>query len=717
MTLNPEQVDTLWQRVSSLRPMLRSNVVIQPQEYRGVRWYMLQDQSSGRFCRINDLAYAFVGRLDGNLSVSEVVELTNRNSDETNQLQADDVLALMAHLHDIEVLKGGLPVSLGESLSRYNNSKRQKFKQSWGNPLAIKVALFDPEKLLEKLAPFARLVFSKVGLYVWLCISTIALVALLFNGDSLYASINALTFSGTQIVLIWLLYPLIKALHELGHGLATKAWGGEVHEAGIMFLLFMPVPYVDASASWAFRDRRKRALVAASGILVELAIASLGLIIWSMTSPGIVNALALNALLIGGVSTLLYNGNPLLRFDGYYVLEDLLQIPNLSVRSSRYYVYIIQRYVLGLDDAKSPVTAYGERRWFLLYGLLSPAYRLLVLFGIAFYLGSHFMAVGVVLASWAVYMQIGKPLYSACQFLFTSQRLQSRRIRSNAVTVLFLGCISSLLLVPMPLVSRIEGVVWLSESSHVYAQTDGMVETAYVRSGTNVEKGEPLLALRNDDLNLELLQAKMNLAELQTRLFVAQKNSRIEGAIAKTDITSAKAAVADLEQRKRMLNINSTLSGRIVYKDPHRLEQKYVSSGDTIGYIVANEQPLVRAVIDQNRVHLLDRELVDVELVIADQIEHIYSARLEHQVPASSKALPSAALGTAGGGKIPIDPADESGTTAAQEVYQLDFRLPEGAKYAAVGTRAYVRLIHGKEPLMMQWGRDVRQLFIAMLPN
>ena len=717
MTFNPEQVDTLWQRVSSLRPMLRSNVVIQPQEYRGVRWYMLQDHSSGKFCRINDLAFAFLGRLDGNLSVSEVLELTNRTRSEVDKLQVDDVLAVMAHLHEMEVLKGGLPVSLSEAIHRFNNSKRQKFKQSWGNPLAIKFALFDPEKLLEQLAPVARLIFSKVGLYAWLCISSIALVTLLLNSDSLHNGINALTFSKTQLFLIWLLYPLIKALHELGHGLATKAWGGQVHEAGIMFLLFMPVPYVDASASWAFRDRRKRALVAGSGILVELTIASLGLIIWSMTSPGIVNTLALNALLIGGVSTLLYNGNPLLRFDGYYVLEDLLQIPNLSVRSSAYYVYLIQRYGLGLEDSKSPVTAVGERRWFLLYGLLSPAYRLIVLFGIAFYLGSHFMAVGVLLASWAAYIQIGKPLYSAGLFLFTSQRLHSRRIRSNAISILLLGSICALLLVPMPLVSRIEGVVWLSESSHIYAKTDGMVETTYVRAGTSVEKGETLLALRNDELHSKLLQAKLSLVELQQKRFVAQKNSRIDGSFAKADIRSAKAAVTDLEQQERMLSINSTASGRIVYKDPHELGEKYISGGDTIGYIVTNEQPLIRAVIDQNRVHLLERELVAVELVIADQVDHIYSAKLEHQVPASTITLPSSALGTAGGGKIPVDPSDASGTTASHEVYQLDFRLPEGAITNAVGTRAYVRLMHGKEPLIKQWGRDVRQLFIAMLPD
>lgn len=717
MSFDLEQIDTLWQRVSTLSPKLRSNIVIQPQEYRGVRWYIIQDQSSGRYCRINSLAFAFVGRLDGIHTISEVLKKTNRNRADTDQLQIVDVLSLIAHLQELEVLKGGLPVSLSDSLSRFRNNQRQKIKQAWGNPLAIKIALFDPQKLLDYMAPVARLIFSKAGLYTWLCFSFVTVIALSLNIESLLEELSTLGFSSTQIILVWLLYPIMKALHELGHGLATKACGGEVHEAGVMFLLLMPVPYVNASSSWAFRDRRKRALVAAAGILVEITLASMGLIVWLMTTEGVVNALALNALLIGGVSTLLYNGNPLLRFDGYFVLEDLLQIPNLSVRAGKYYVYLIQRYILGLGDAQSPVTAEGERRWILLYGALSPAYRLVVLFGIAFYLGTHFLIVGVLLACWAVYIQIGKPLFSAVNFLLTNRRLHSRRTRSYGVIIPLLVGIIIALSVPVPLVSRIEGVVWLNESSHVYAQTEGMVDKVSAISGVTVEKGDSLLELRNEDIDLELQQAQLSVIELQTQQHIAQQHSRIEGEFAKADITSAKAAVKDLEQQQKLLSISSVKSGRVVYKDPHQLEQKFIKSGDTIGYIVSNEQPLIKAVIDQDRVHLLERELSSVEVVLSSNVSQVYLATLEHQVPAGTTTLPSSALGTTGGGRIPIDPSDASGSTAAHEVYHLDFRLPEDVTSATIGSRAYVRLVHGKESLMVQWGRVIRQLFITLLPD
>lgn len=163
-------------------------------------------------------------------------------------------------------------------------------------------------------------------------------------------------------ILIPLTYLAMKTVHELAHRLAVKRWGGEVHEMGIVFLLLMPIPYVDASSAWAFANKYQRILVGAADILAELVIAAFAMLIFFFVEPGVVTDFAYTAILLGTVSTVLFNGNPLLRFDAYYVLADAIEIPNLAPRASRYWGYRVQRYAFGIKDARSPVTAPGRTR-------------------------------------------------------------------------------------------------------------------------------------------------------------------------------------------------------------------------------------------------------------------------------------------------------------------------------------------------------------------
>ena len=171
---------------------------------------------------------------------------------------------------------------------------------------------------------------------------------------------------------------MIKALHELGHASATKAGGGEVHDVGIILLVLLPVPYVEASAATVFKSKYRRAVVGAAGIAVELFVAAIAFYMWLLIEPGLLRAILFNVMLIASVSTLLFNGNPLLRYDAYYILADLIEIPNLAARSTRYWGYLIERYILGVRDAEAPEASRAEKAWFLFYGFASTLYRIFV---------------------------------------------------------------------------------------------------------------------------------------------------------------------------------------------------------------------------------------------------------------------------------------------------------------------------------------------------
>lgn len=707
--------DGVWRQIAELRPRLRHGVEVLAQDYRGERWYLLHDQSSGRFLRFNPTAYEFLGRLDGDLNVQDIVDLANVGSAEEPVLVPDDVMQIMAQLHAAEVLRGGLPLGAQDILERHQKALRFRRKRALSNPLALRIPLFDPDRLLDALVRPARWMFSWPGFVFWFVAVAMATVLAIANAGELIAAIDDKTLGAGEILMFWLLYPLIKAAHELGHGLAVKVWGGEVHETGISLLVFMPVPYVDASSAWAFRDKRRRAIVGAAGIMVELFVAALAFIFWLLVEPGLARDVALNIALIGGVSTLLFNGNPLLRFDGYFVLEDLVEIPGLASRSSRYYLHLIQKHLLGLDGGRSPVTADGEAGWFAVYGLLAPLYRLTIMVGIALYLAEEFLVVGIVLAVWAVSMQVLKPLFLSIRFIAFSPRLEARRARGFAVVGVCVLLGFGLLSVPAPLVTLAQGVVWPDEQARIVNAVDGFVVDTAVESGAQVKAGDVLLRLDDRRLRMRRDVLAARLEELGDEQTVQRQTSRVRAAMVADDITAVRAELDHVSERIASLTVRSATDGRFYPSDPHELKGKWLRQGDVIGFVIKPSRPTIRAVVAQDAIGLLRENETTAEVMLADGLGKSVHARIVREVPAGSRELPSMALGAAGGGKIAVDMNDTGGRTAAREVFQIELVLPSNAVVAGIGERAYVRLQHGSESLWEQWSRSIRQLLLSRL--
>lgn len=710
----PQRDEGLAQQVAGLRPRLRQGVEILVQDYRGERWYLLHDSGSGQYLRFNAAAYEFLGRLDGLATVDEIIDAAN-GSGAGEVLAAEDVLQILAQLHDAEVLSGGLPLGVQDLLERYRRAQRHRRSRALSNPLALRIRLFDPDRLLGRLTWPARWLFSWRGLALWSGVVLGALTLAVAHVDEIARALGDTRLGIDTLLVFWLLYPVIKALHELGHGMAVKVWGGEVHETGINLLVFMPVPYVDASSAWAFRDKWRRAIVGAAGILVELFIAASAFIVWLLVEPGTVRDVAFQATLVAGLSTLLFNGNPLLRFDGYYVLEDLVEVPNLATRSNRYYLYLVQRYLFGLDGARSPVTARGEIGWFLVYGLLSPLYRIGVMIGIAWYLSGEYLIVGIALALWVLAMQLLRPVLLALRFVFASPRLEARRARAVTVVAVGVLLVAGLLHVPVPNVTLAQGVVWHAERAPVVSGVDGLVAEVAVAPGTRVEPGQLLLRLEAPRLaaRVPVLQAKLR--ELEDARAAQRLSNRVRAAMVDDDIRAVRDELAEARRRVAGLEIRAAVAGIFHPVDARGLEGRLARQGDTLGYVLAPRQSLVRAVVDQDGIGLLRGRPTSAEVVLADRPGEPMAARIVREVPAGNRELPSAAIGVPGGGDIPVDLADPSGRTAATAVFHVEIALPLDATPIGVGQRAYVRLSHGREALWLQWQRGLRQLFLSHL--
>ena len=375
-----------WYRVAELRPRLRSHVRIHRHQYRGELWYVLEDRVSRRMHRFNPVAHYVIGLMDGRRSVQQIWDaaIDRFGDDAPNQ---DETIRLLGQLHAAEVLQSEVTPDVAELLRRARKGKPKTWVQNLRSPLAVRIPLFDPDRFLERWLAWYRPLFGWLGALLWCVVVGWGVFAAASHWEELTNDFSGRVLAPQNVLLMALLFPVLKLAHEFGHACATKAWGGEVHEMGVMFLVLMPVPYVDASSASAFRHTRRRVLVGAAGMVVELFIASLALFLWLEVQPGLVRAVLYNVMLIAGISTVLFNINPLLRFDGYYILGDLIQIQNLRQRGQQYLANVVERRLFGMKTPEVEASA-GEKRWFVLYTIAAFFYRIFIMLAIALFITS-----------------------------------------------------------------------------------------------------------------------------------------------------------------------------------------------------------------------------------------------------------------------------------------------------------------------------------------
>ena len=702
-----------WYRVAELQPRLRKHAELHRHDYRGEVWFVLQDHAGGRAHRFSPAAYRFIGLMDGQRTVHEIWDTLNEQDGDAAPTQ-DEAIRLLGQLHAADVLICNVTPDSRELLRRHRRFEQTKWKQRLWTPLAVRFPLWDPDRFLARTLPYLRLVFTKYGAVVWLLTVAIGAILAAANWSALTENIMDRALAPQNLFLLWLVYPFVKAVHELFHGYATKVSGGEVHEIGIMFLVLVPVPYVDASAAWGFRDKRRRMLVGAIGIMAELFMGAIALFVWLSVEPGTVHTVAYNVMLISGVSTLLFNGNPLLRFDGYYVFADWLEIPNLGSRANSYLGYLVQRYLFGSKDAESQANTPGERRWFVSYGIAAFIYRVFILTVIVLSIGSRFFAIGVLLALWAVITQVAIPVGKSLNFLASSPKLRKNRGRTYSVSAgIVCGLALLLFVIPAPLWTRTQGVVWPPDQSQLRAGADGFVLQVLVPDGQRVVAGQALITSEDPFLaaRVELLDSHQR--ELELQLTLAQTIDQVQVAILREELAAVAGDLARAREQLEALTIRSPRAGVFIVPQRQDLPGRFVRKGQLVAYVVDPADHLtVRAVVSQDNIGLLRERIRRVDVLPNEWGARSFEAELRRAVPGGTQQLPTAALGTAGGGSFAVDPREPDGRQTLARVFEFEVVLPEEASAEFLGNRVYVRFDHGFEPVGLQLYRSLRQLLL-----
>lgn len=704
-----------WYRVAPLKPRLRRHVEIHRHSYRDEVWFILQDHASGRSHRLTPAAYRLIGLMDGERSVDRLWQLCNEHSCSDAPTQ-EDVIRLLGQLHAADALICDVPPDTRELFRRFQRQQRQTWRQRLWTPLAIRIPLVDPDRFLARTAFLVRPLFGWAGALLWLAVVAVGVVVAGQNWSALTENGIDRALAPQNLVLLWFTYPVVKAIHELGHAYAAKVFGAEVHEIGIMFLVFVPVPYVDASATSSFPDKRQRMVVGSIGIAVEMALASVALLVWVYAAAGPVHAIAYNVILIGGVSTVLFNGNPLLRFDGYYVLADAIELPNLGQRANRYLGYLVQRYAFGSRDVSFPPTDGRAKAWFVFYGIASFAYRIFISIAIILSLGSRFFFVGLLLAIWAGATQVIVPLTKAASYLGSSPRLQRNRHRAIIVSAVACAVVAGLLFVmPFPLYTVAEGITWPSERSQVRASTDGFIGRLLVPNATPVVAGQPVMEANDPFLSAKVKVLEAQLRGLRRQHVALRANDPAEAAVVQEEINGVLSDLERARERHRDLTILSPRAGIFVVPVEQDMPGRFVKKGDLVGYVIDSADLLTaRTMISQNDVALVRERTQGVDVLPVDWNGRSAHTSIIREVPGGLRSLPTPALGTLGGGSIAIDPRDNKGVTALDRYFEYEVALPSADARPFVGQRVRVRFDHGFEPIGFQLYRSFRQLFLKL---
>ncbi len=485
----------LGQAAEHLQVKLRPDLIVQPQFYEGMTHYVVKDPIALKYFRFKIEEYFLLQQFDGKNTLADVKKAFERKY-RPQTISIEDLTRFTAQLHEAGIAQIDSPEQAKVLIRRRRKNKWKKVWQFFANILYIKIPIIDPEKLLSGMYPYFRWVYSTAftTFAVGMMLAAITLVASQWTEFSAKLPEFQSFFNWNTIFAFWCSLAVVKVIHEFGHGLTAKHFGGEVHEMGMLFLVLTPALYCDVTDSWLLPNKWKRIWISAAGIYVECFLASLATFVWWNTEQGLLNSLMMATMFICSVNTIMFNANPLLRYDGYYVMADWLEIPNLRIKSTQFFAYLFQEKVLGLEVPVQSYMPRSRRTLFVTYAIASYLYRWVVTFSILFFLYKFLQpyklgSISAIMAVGSLVPMIGMPGYQMVKFVRTPGRMRKvKKARAASFAAVFVAIVAGILLIPTPL--RVQGTLVLkaAKPQEVYARVPGRLTNLYVRDGEFVKK-------------------------------------------------------------------------------------------------------------------------------------------------------------------------------------------------------------------------------------
>jgi putative peptide zinc metalloprotease protein len=542
---------------SADRPLLlrlRPDLVAAPVEMAGVSTWVVKDPLTLEHYHFSPEEHALIELLRELVSLATLQREFNRRFS-PRTISDREIWAFLSRLHESGLLISEVEGQGDELLRRMRKERLRRWAGSIAQLTAIQFRGINPDRFLTALHGRCRWLFSKAALMVATLLALYAASLVIGHFAEFRARLPELSAFVDARNWIWLIAAIVgvKILHELGHALACKHFGGEVHELGVMLLAFVPCLYCDVTDSWRMASKWQRIVVSAAGMLVELMLASLATIIWWHSDGGLISLIALDVMVISTVHTLAVNGNPLLRYDGYYILSDLVESPNLWQRSREVLNNLASRWILGLHADEDTLVPTRHRAWLAAYAVASKIYLSLVVVAIVWGISRilypwHLEALAYGIGATVGGSLAAGPVLGAVRFMKNpSRRGEVRRGRLATVSALALVAAVAILVWPVNYYVRAPLVLLPANATRVYATQAGRLASA-LSSGTEVKAGETIAKLDNSDAQVDLARL-IGEYELQKLRLANLELLRSEDPEANAKIPAARAAVEGLAQQ------------------------------------------------------------------------------------------------------------------------------------------------------------------------
>ena len=550
---------------------VRDDLIFERIEYLGISYWVVKDPVGLKYFRLQPEQYHALQLLNGDRHLEELRDALHDELP-TVRLQLSDIQHLITDLHQKGLVFSNR-IGQGASLAKLNfEEKKKKLFNTMRSLLYVRLPGWDPEAVLARLYPLVRWIYhpTTVTLTLLFVISSWVLLAVQFDTFTAQMPEFQQFFSWPNLLYLWITLGTCKVIHEFGHGLSCKHFGGECHAMGVMLLVFSPCLYCDVSDSWMLKSKWQRIAIGAAGMYIEVVISAIAIYIWWNTQSGLIHHLCLNIFFVTTITTVIWNANPLMRFDGYYMMSDFLEIPNLRPKADRLLRDWFGWYCLGIEAKPDPFMPESGRAGFVMFAIAAGLYRWFILAAIMVFLYTvlkpyGLQSIGIALAVVSIVTILFNLVLNIYKQV-TAPRIEPLSRPKIAISLgLLVTVIACTMAVPLPLHIEAMFLVEPHDVRHVYTPVPGRLENRPVQPGDQVTLGDTLATLTNPALALEQLRLEQQEKVQLIRVSVANAlEDRSREELARANRESARTQLSEFQKQIERMTITAPCTGTVV---------------------------------------------------------------------------------------------------------------------------------------------------------
>ena len=720
----------------------RPDLSAKKQHYLGQTYWVVKEPVGLNYYRFQEEEYAILQKLDGTISLDELKDWFEAEFP-PQKITLEELQQFVGMLHRSGLVIASVPGQGTQLHKRRDERRRKEIMGAASNILCIRFKGIDPERILNWLYPKVWWLFTMPALIFSLALAFSALTLVTINFDTFYSKLPSFYQFFNPYNALWLavVLGLTKVVHEFGHGLTCKHFGGECHEMGVMILVLTPCLYCNVSDSWMLPNKWQRAAIGAAGMYIEVIIAAIATFIWWFTQQGMLNMVCLNIIFVSSVSTIMFNANPLLRYDGYYILADIVEIPNLRQKATSILNRKMADWFLGIEPPEDPFLPQRNQVFFAIYSVASVAYRWFVVISISWFLTKVFEPYGLAVIGYGIigmsmFGMLVMPLVKLFKYFAVPGRMHKvKKPRFYATLAVVVLIVLAVIYIPLPhsVMSSLE--IRAHDTDRVYVDVPGELQAILVKPGQEVEKDQILAKLESTDVDLEIARLEGERSQYMVQLSNLRRG-RLQATGEGLEINQIEESLQAIEDQlaekqldKQRLNLRAPVAGTVLpppwrEKRPGPEGQLPAWSGTPLQErnlgapldegevfcLVGNPNKMEAVLyVDQGDIDFVKKGQ-NVEIKLDELPFEVYEGAIQDIAPSESKFVPKHIAAKAGG-DLPTT-TDESGVEKPLSAsYQARVLIDDPDDLMRLGLRGRAKIHTAKQTLGQRIWRGLNQLF------